>query len=235
MSVFFIEHEEIRIIKSDLNHNHVAEDPNKLNRQFLTVAGKRKAKEDIASRPEKILKSVMDSSHLENLTVVDLKYASRNIYNERRKSFPVLPKNISDVHDALNSIECKTNKNEQFLYLNDSNQNIVIFTCQTNIDMLNKADTFYIDGTFSYCTKYFCQLFTLHGLINERYIPLIFILLPNKCSYETAFMYLKNNIGEIRPDVTFVVDFEVAIHKALLSVWPESKIWGCRFHLTQSW
>jgi len=31
------------------------------------------------------------------------------------------------------------------------------------------------------------------------------------------------------------VDFELAIHKAIENVWPNTTIIGCRFHLTQSW
>jgi hypothetical protein len=31
------------------------------------------------------------------------------------------------------------------------------------------------------------------------------------------------------------VDFEISIHKAIVEIWPDSKIIGCRFHLTQSW
>jgi len=34
---------------------------------------------------------------------------------------------------------------------------------------------------------------------------------------------------------TIYVDFEEAIHYSNLSVWPETNIKGCRFHLGQSW
>lgn len=32
-----------------------------------------------------------------------------------------------------------------------------------------------------------------------------------------------------------VIDFEKAIHNACELIWPNSKLMGCRFHLTQSW
>jgi len=98
----------------------------------------------------------------------------------------------------------------------------------------------YVDGTFQYCPKFFLQMFTIHGLINDYYITLAFFLLLNKESktYERAFTYLnksclKYNVTFV-PDIVFV-DFEIAIHKAVCTVWTEAEIKGCRFHLGQSW
>lgn len=97
-----------------------------------------------------------------------------------------------------------------------------------------------MDGTFSYCTKYFLQLFTIHGLFNGHYIPLVFCLLPDKRSetYEKLFKTLSTEIFK-RYSVTFIppevfVDFEKSIHVAVRATWPTTKISGCRFHLHQS-
>ena len=38
----------------------------------------------------------------------------------------------------------------------------------------------FIDGTFKYCPKYFYQLYTVHGLRNGHFIPLVYALLPGK-------------------------------------------------------
>lgn len=45
---------------------------------------------------------------------------------------------------------------------------------------LKKLDFVYMDGTFNYCEKYYTQLYTIHGIKNGIYIPLMFCLLPNK-------------------------------------------------------
>lgn len=37
--------------------------------------------------------------------------------------------------------------------------------------------TIYVDGTFKYCPKLFYQLFTIHGLSNGYYIPLVFFFI----------------------------------------------------------
>jgi hypothetical protein len=43
-----------------------------------------------------------------------------------------------------------------------------------------QQDTLYMDGTFEFCTKFFGQLFTIHALCNEVYVPVVFCLLKNK-------------------------------------------------------
>jgi hypothetical protein len=35
--------------------------------------------------------------------------------------------------------------------------------------------------------------------------------------------------------IEIVIDFEKAIHQAVLNIWPNVIIIGCRFHLTQAW
>jgi hypothetical protein len=44
-------------------------------------------------------------------------------------------------------------------------------------------------------SKFFHQLFTIHGLENEHYVPLVFILLPNKDekSYKCALQCIKED------------------------------------------
>lgn len=98
-----------------------------------------------------------------------------------------------------------------------------------------------MDGTFSSCTKYFYQLFTIHGLENGHYIPLAYCLLPNKAAdtYTKLFVLLKTKIldvfNEVFEPMEAFVDFEMAIHIALRNVLPKTKINGCRFHLHQAW
>lgn len=91
-----------------------------------------------------------------------------------------------------------------------------------------------MDGTFEYCAKHFYQLYTLHGLVNTTYIPLLYVLLPNKTcdTYVTLLKKLKE-MG-VSPSM-FVVDFERAAHKAIKIVYPLSQIRGCKFHLGQAW
>ena len=115
-----------------------------------------------------------------------------------------------------------------------------MFSCKSNLEFIASNDVLYVDGTFKSTPKYFYQLFTIHGLRNEHYIPLVFFLLPSKhtSSYEEAFKHLlveavKINVN-IQPKIIYA-DLEISIHNAVKSVWSDSKVKICRFHLGQSW
>lgn len=138
-------------------------------------------------------------------------------------------------HLVVNDMNIMTCKNEPFVVVNDSQTNIIIFSCRTNLDVLQTMDTIYVDGTFSYCPKLFKQLFTVHGIRNGHYVQLCYALLPDETTATyIAFVELLSNVCPLAP-TTSVVDFESAIHNALRSKWPNVTIVGCRFHLRQAW
>lgn len=234
---------ELLVSRGNLIHSHEANEP-KLNRKIISNSCKRKAVDDISEKPSKIIRKVLATNLPESLTTIDVSYIRKTIYNSRRKILPgPLPTNIQEVHDAVDlySNTFKTSKGEHFLLINSRENNIIVFTCETNIRTLCKMNVLYMDGTFSYCTKFFLQLFTIHGLCNGHYVPLVYCLLPNKSTdiYKHLFSLLHYKILEtysiaLNPSKVFV-DFEIAIHKALIYMWPNTVINGCRFHLHQAW
>ncbi|VDI53174.1 Hypothetical predicted protein, partial [Mytilus galloprovincialis] len=162
-------------------------------------------------------------------------------YRERRKEYPTLPKSRDDVHNTMDVLELKSNKKESFCLMNSKEHGIVILSCNSNLDALcTKALELLIDGTFSYCPKYFEQLYTFHGFKLGHYVPLVFALLPSKS--EEIYTVLLNMISSLCTDRNIMfkprivhIDFEIAMHNAFRSVFPDTRIECCRFHLGQSW
>lgn len=228
------------ISRSNLNHNHLPLNERQIQRQTISNLAKCKAVEEISNRPSKILRTVMGTEKTENILSADLSYIKRNIYNARRKLYPKLPKCRSDVHAVLKSQDLQTSRKENFLLVNDEKSSILVFSCLTNLTNLCMCSKIYVDGTFNYCTKFFLQLFTIHGHLSGHYVPLVFCVLPDKTadSYSKAFEFVIKQCSEhllsFRPS-EIVVDFEKAIHTAAKNIWPQIKIIGCRFHLSQAW
>lgn len=229
------------ITRKVLDHSHEV-DVKKTHRQLITAGVKRKATDDIHGKPSKIIHLQLNEnkSCLETFSVKDQTYVRTNLYNQRRKILPPLPKNMEEIFDAVENLSIKTIKEEDFLFISDRSNKIIVFSCYSNIRTLCQSEKIYADGTFSHCAKYFYQLFTLHILMNGHYIPLVFCLLPDKRqeTYKCLFQILCHKCQSLqlilRPQI-IVIDFELAIHNACRSTWSETKIRGCKFHLTQAW
>lgn len=223
-------------------HNHEANEA-LLSRQKINNVVKRKAQEDISTKPSKLIRSEMraETHSLETLSVTDIKCIRNNINHARLLLVPKLPKSTMEVQHFLHSSNLRTSTNEPFLMCNDFLDNIVIFSCEKNLEFMCQQDLLYMDGTFEYCTKYFGQLFTIHAYAMNFYVPVVFCLLKDKkkSTYSRVFQLLIEKctlLGYVLNPSTVIIDFEVAIHASLQEIFPEElKIIGCRFHLAQSW
>ncbi|KAL4127383.1 hypothetical protein QTP88_011555 [Uroleucon formosanum] len=227
------------ILERPTEPNHENDSVEILNRQKLSSNLKRKAIDDLYDKPSKLIHREL-SNDVSTLTSYDLTLIRKNMHHARASVIPKLPNNILDLHNSLKEENIKSNQNEKFLLVNDYENNILVFSTITNLKFLGQVDTIFVDGTFKSCPKLFTQLFTIHGLSNGNYIPLVFFLLIDKNveTYKKSFFHLnseciKNNINFL-PKMLFA-DFEKAIHSAALFVWPSVELKGCRFHLGQSW
>jgi hypothetical protein len=142
------------------------------------VSVKRKAAKDVTSRPAKLIRTELQSSDNQSIQTSYLKLLQLAIYRARRRELPPLP---YEVHDAIDKMDIKTNKDEPFVLHNDRETGIIIFSCTSNLRCLcNEVQEIFIDGTFKCCSKYFLQMYNIHGLKNGHYVPLVFILLSGK-------------------------------------------------------
>lgn len=222
-------------VSSNLNHNHNT-DEKKLNHQIIRSACKKRAK-DMTDRPIKIIRSEITKNNFDTLDYGDVKLIRDRMYPCRQTN---IPKNIVEVQEFLVSNNMLSSKGESMIAVNDIEKNIVIFTCTTNLQFLSLVNTIYVDGTFTYCTKFFCQLFTIHGFYNNHYIPLVFCLLPSKCCdvYEYVFENIKRLCSNLNFEfcpVEIYSDFEKSILNSASNIWPDIKLSTCRFHLGQCW
>lgn len=227
------------ITEKVLTHNHPAIEENIIQRHIVSASAKRKAFDDICEKPSKVIRKCFESN-LNELKMNDLNCIKKTIYYEKRKKFPKLPSNAEEVFEVLNNINTRTLQDENFVLINDVGLNLIVFCTETNLKFLCECTTLYMDGTFSYCTKYFLQLFTIHGLRNGHYIPLVFCLLRDKKedTYKKLFRKLidtcKDKNWNLLPE-QIVIDFEIGIHNATRLIWSEARLIGCRFHLSQAW
>jgi hypothetical protein len=219
--------ESISIILSgefDLIHETTAQ---KLERQILRTACKRKAVDMMSERPSKIINSEHFKMDEENLEKKNLKYVRQSMYRERRKLHPTQPKNQAEFHSILDDIGVVTNKDDDFVLCNDSESGIILFGCEANLKFLcTVSEEIFADETYKCCPKYFKQLDTIHGFKNGHYIPLVFCLLPSKSEacYRKMFSLLDDSCKRFNLDLcikTIHLDFEDRMHVTVTNLFPD--------------
>ena len=102
----------------------------------------------------------------------------------------------------------------------DNSCGFVVFTTKSNLVTLCNADVITMDGTFRVCPKFFHQLYTIHGYLNEHYIPLVHCLLSHKAmaTYVRMLNTIQSNCAAINlcfSPQDAVVDFEISMLAAV--------------------
>jgi hypothetical protein len=103
--------------------------------------------------------------------------------------------------------------------------------------ILARSEMIFCDGTFDSAPPPFAQIyFVLGKMANNRAVPCVFALLPNKAS--STYRKMWEHISSL-VDFTagcpsrFSLDFEQAAMNAVAAALPGVKICGCHFHQTQ--
>jgi hypothetical protein len=102
------------------------------------------------------------------------------MHQARSTKLVPLPANVEKTHEILSAVIVLTHSKEQYLLVNDSENNILMFSCKTNLKFLRSTDVLYVDRTFKSTPKFFHQLFTIHGLSNGHFVSLAFFVLAKK-------------------------------------------------------
>jgi len=131
-------------------------------------------------------------------------------------------------------------KNEQFLMYSGQDGKLLVFCVQTELRSLHATDYIIADGTFEMSPDSEYQVYTLHGSVHGKGLPLLWALLPNKStatyvelfsSLRTALLQHFRSIGNMR---YFLTDFERATISAIQQVFPKATTKGSNFHFRQA-
>jgi hypothetical protein len=91
------------------------------------VAVRRKAVDDMLSRPSKLIRSELHNFVDELIQPSDIRSIAQSLYRERKKQYPALPKSREGVHHALIQMDTKTSRDEEFLLVNNEESGTIIF------------------------------------------------------------------------------------------------------------
>ena len=121
----------------------------------------------------------------------------------------------------------------------DSGQNdherIILFGDPDMLRVLETSNFSLADGTYKVTPKTFYQLYSIHVSLSGIAPACIYAFLPNKTekTYHRFLEALKILAPDSRPE-NILLDFEQAAVQAFQKNFPETKLSGCFFHLSQS-
>jgi hypothetical protein len=94
---------------------------------------------------------------------------------------PPVPKNIPDVHNAVDTVQHVTaNRGEKFVLQNDRENHIIIIGSESDLNQLAAADVILMDGNFDFYPKFFVQDFAIPCAANGRTLSIFAFLLASE-------------------------------------------------------
>ncbi|CAF4876136.1 unnamed protein product [Rotaria socialis] len=112
---------------------------------------------------------------------------------------------------------------------------ILIFASDEQLNILQNAREFIVDGTFKVVPEIFYQLYIIHSVHRDHVIPVIYVLLHRKNA--DTYYRLINKILKFAPlwsPRSIMLDFEQACIGVYQTMFPTVLLSGCYFHLRQS-
>lgn len=117
-------------------------------------------------------------------------------------------------------------------------EKIILLGTQSSLKLLSEAKCWLIDGTFEVVPSIMRQLFSIHGLIGNEIVPLVFAIMSSKSkeAYSELFYELCKcacNFNITLNPMRIVSDFEKASVAAAKMFFPSALYKGCLFHFGQ--
>lgn len=218
------------------DHAHQAE-PGKQKNYEIVADVKRKASEDVFRSASAIVEEVMTSQLQPTDPEPSRPAPGLLVRRANRLRQALRPTDPQDLHFdlAVNFIPQHYLRNDIAM---DGARHL-IFATQAQLDILERAKTWYVDATFKIVAAPFHQLFSIHAFIkgddsDMKQVPLIFVLMSRrrKRDYKAVLESILNMVPNNHVKKV-VADFEQAIWRAFRYILPNTTIQGCLFHWAQ--
>ena len=213
----------IQVILNGDNHNH----PREL-RPIQELDAVNEMKDAIVSNPMISVKRVYNAAvsrvH-QNAgaagvippAIPDFHQIASSLSRTKASQCPPIPANINHVNIAGEFT--RTFLGDRYLLHLENIIGVATFCTDNELNIIGQCHTLYVDGTFKTAPFPYKQIFTIHGVYNNRVVPLGTALLSGNTQphYDALFANLMREIQRVRGNNPIVVklivsDFEVSRH-----------------------
>ena len=224
-------------------HNHDADLQAPQRREVLTSLKRKAAEQPLSVTQNLISESLADTSSEVNQTLPNLMSLARVIQRSRAAQSGSAQHQESSTSSkfVLPPTCTSTRKDEPFVLFDGSKDRgvrVIAFATARNMQTLATYTDWIADGTFYVAPKIFPQSYTIHSVVDNKCVPLVYILSGDKKgdTYEYIFNVIKYYFDQHCPvdTGTIFVDFEKAVMNAVLKSLPGWEVSNCYFHLCQA-
>ena len=231
----------IRIVQKMSEHNHEGNSARSKARKAVFQMKRRM--QDTTSTPAAVQGAVArDLAEDVQMALPDRSVISRSLRRFRAKTMnqeggdilPPPPSDMTfDIPQRFTHLVLFDSFDEQRDNLNDR---IIIMGDDAVLRGLERSDVWLADGTFKKVPSIFFQLYSIHFEQSSGINPAaLYCLLPNKteATYTRLLDYVNRLLPQAQPRV-ILTDFEIAAMESFRRHYPNARMTGCYFHLSQS-
>ena len=222
-------------VKVTIPHFHVADKAGVLADEARVKIKERAI--DNMETPRQLYQNCIATMPKQAAALLKFSAVQRNVSNARQRiALPLAqPTSLKDIE--TDPYMKRTLDDEPFLLEDtgaEDTERIIVFGTQADLRELLLSEIWLGDGTFKACPPLFMQVYTIHGVIKESTVPLLYALLPNKSArtYKRLFQVVSDGISELPESSNYaspkmmVMDFEQAAIKAFKNVFKATKTQG---------
>ncbi|CAF1510134.1 unnamed protein product [Adineta ricciae] len=172
--------------------------------------------------------------------------SQRTIERKQKRQDLPLPTPISFSDICIPDELRITNNGDRFLLYDngDANHRVIILSSDNDLDCLSNSEHWHCDGTFKIrlmiiihieiCPKIFNQLYTIHGCLLGRGLPLVYcsIYAQSEAVYGEIFEVILKHLSQRPKSIT--IDFEKAVENVIKQQLPMTTVNYCFFHMKQA-
>ena len=205
---------------------------------------KRKASEQQLSVTQNLISEVLaTTTPATNRVLPNMRSMARVVQRSRADSsgFSTHPEAKTSTGFVLPPTCYDTRREEPFVLYDghtDRNVRVVAFATSRNLMILAKYVNWICDGTYYIAPKIFAQSYTIHAVINNKCVPLVYILTGDQKgdTYAHVLSVITYYFDQNCPvgSGTVLIDFEKAVMNAFRDVLPSWAVSNCFFHLCPS-
>ncbi|XP_034238652.1 uncharacterized protein LOC117643707 [Thrips palmi] len=166
---------------------------------------------------------------------------ARAVRRVKRSSLPEDPKDIDDLVEIAEKYQRVDGQRWLLFFDRDAEDKMIVLATNRHLRYLAKAKYWIMDGTFKSAPSVFYQLYTIHGQVHGQWFPLVMVLMTKKTKelYIEILELLKHEVSvrlhkRLAPEYVST-DYEEAVIRAVMAVFPDADIARCLFHLGQSY